>query len=74
VSLSCGPYGLTRTPDGTQLYATCAIAGSVQVVDLQNRTVVKSIQTTGRPRRPWASPDGLTVVVPNEGGWVDYIR
>ncbi|HEU4699056.1 MAG TPA: Ig-like domain-containing protein [Gemmatimonadales bacterium] len=76
IGLGCGAYGMVMTPDGMQLYVTCPMygAGEVKVVDRATRAVVGTIQTNGTPRRPGVSPDGFTVVVPNEQGWVDYIR
>jgi len=33
-----------------------------------------TIAVNGNPRRVAVSPDGFTVVVPNEFGWVDFIQ
>jgi DNA-binding beta-propeller fold protein YncE len=74
--LECGPYGLGLTPDGAQLYASCALSGigSVKIIDREARTVIGSLATDGTPRRVAVSPDGATVGVANQGGWVDFIQ
>jgi len=74
IPIGCGGYGLALTPDGEQVYISCSLNGKVEVVDVATRTHIKSIAVTGSPRRIAVSPDGLTVVVPNENGWVDFIQ
>lgn len=74
IPLDCGAYGLGVTPDGAQLYVSCSLAGAVRILDVASRTVLDGIPVGGLPRRIAVSPEGATVVVANEGGWVDFIQ
>jgi YVTN family beta-propeller protein len=74
IPLGCGAYGLVQTPDGAQLYVSCALAGTVKILDRAARSVVGTLATGGTPRRIAVSFDGATVVVANEGGWVNFIQ
>jgi len=74
IPIGCSGYGLALTPDGLQVYVSCSIEGFVKVVDVATRSVIKTIAVNGNPRRVAVSPDGFTVVVPNEFGWVDFIQ
>jgi DNA-binding beta-propeller fold protein YncE len=51
------PQEIECTPDGKWIYVPCA-NGQWQVVDGQERRIVKSIATGGRPHNTVASPDG----------------
>ena len=57
------------TPDATKLYVGAAAAGQtrVTVIDLQNQTVVKTLDTGSRPKHPLVSPDGKMVIVNHWG-------
>jgi DNA-binding beta-propeller fold protein YncE len=74
IPVGCGAYGLALTPDGMQLYASCSIDGLVKIIDRASRTVVGTLTTDGTPRRVAVTPDGATVGVANEAGWVDFIQ
>jgi hypothetical protein len=74
IAIGCGGYGLVLTPDDLQLYVSCPASGAIKVVDRGTKSVLATIVTTGSPRRLAASHDGLTIVAPNESGWVDFIR
>lgn len=74
VPIGCGGYGLLLTPDNLQLYISCPSTGAIKVLDRATKNVIATIATTGLPRRLAMSRDGLTVVAPNESGWVDFIR
>ena len=74
IPLTCGAYGLALTPDGMQLYASCPFEGLVKIIDRAARTVVGSLTAGGTPRRVAVSPDGATVGVANQAGWVDFIQ
>lgn len=74
VPIGCGGYGLVLTPDDDRIFVSCTANGTIKVVDRATRAVVGSIQTGGMPRRLAISPDGKTIVAPNEEGWVDFIR
>ena len=67
--------GLVVTPDGAHLYvASEKTTGEIWVFDRQRRTHVRTIPVGGAIGRLAISPDGLTVIAPNLGGWVDFIR
>jgi DNA-binding beta-propeller fold protein YncE len=74
IPVGCGAYGLALTPDGMQLYASCSIDGLVKIIDRASRTVVGTLTPGGTPRRVAVTPDGATVGVANEAGWVDFIQ
>jgi YVTN family beta-propeller protein len=67
-------FALALSPDNAQLYAALTGSGVVRVIDRASRTIVKSIQTGGSPRRIAFSAGGETAVIANEAGWVDFIR
>ena len=74
LSLGCAGYGLVLSPDDAVIYVSCQGPGRIIAVDRGTRTVIGTITTNGGPRRLAMSPDGLTLVAPNESGWVDFIR
>lgn len=65
---------MALTTDSTQLYITLPSSGRVAVVDAASLSLVQTIATGGIPRRIAFSPNGLTAVVANEAGSVDFIR
>lgn len=73
ITLGGGGFGLTLTPDGSYAYVTLPQAGRVQVLHLPSRAVVKTLDTGGMPRRLVFDSRSDTAIVPNEGGWVDFI-
>jgi YVTN family beta-propeller protein len=68
------PWGMALTPDQQQLYVGLVFQGEVAVIDRATRTVVQSITTGGVPRRIVFNSQGTIAVVPNESGFVTYIR
>ena len=46
----------------------------VAVFDRASRVLVTMIPLGGQPRRPAIDAGETTILVPNEGGWVDYIQ
>jgi len=58
----------------TLLVATGSGAGQVRAFNRVSRAVVYSVATGGIPRRPAFDATGTILVVPNEGGWVDFVR
>ncbi|HEU4649173.1 MAG TPA: Ig-like domain-containing protein [Gemmatimonadales bacterium] len=72
VSMGCATYGMVQTPDGAQLYLGCG--GNVKIVDRATLTLAGTIATGGMPRRFAITPDGSTIVVANESGWIDFIQ
>lgn len=69
-----GAFGLTLTPDGSQLWVTATSTGQVTVIDCATRTVKKLVPVLGAPRHIEITPDGSTAVVANEAGYVQIIR
>lgn len=74
IPLGGGGFGMGLSPGGSYLYVTLPGAGLVKVVDRVERVVVRTVFAGGVPRRVAFHPASRTVVVPNEGGWVDLIR
>lgn len=72
VPLGCSTYGMVQTPDGAQLYLGCP--GAVKIVDRATLTLAGTIATGGMPRRLAVTPDGKTVLVANQSGWIDFIQ
>ncbi|HKV74920.1 MAG TPA: YncE family protein [Gemmatimonadales bacterium] len=70
---TCAGYGLAVSKDGLTAYMSCPLDGQVQVIDLVNHLVAKTIFTGGHPRRMALDPSGLVLAVANESGWVDFI-
>lgn len=73
-ALGCSGYGLVLSPDDAVIYLSCAFQGKIIAIDRVTKTVIATLTTNGGPRRLAMSPDGLTLVAPNDGGWVDFIR
>lgn len=67
-------WGMTITPDQRQLYVGLLFQGEVVVIDRPTRAVVRRITTGGVPRRIVFNQTGTLAVVPNESGFVTYIR
>lgn len=67
-------WGMSITPDQKQLYVSLLFQGEVVVIDRAARAVVKRITTGGIPRRIVFNKTGTIAVVPNEHGFVTYIR
>ncbi len=74
VSLQTAGFGLALSPDGAQLYIAASQQGQVFVVDRISRTIVKTINTGGEPRRVAFDASGKTAAVANDDGWVDIIQ
>lgn len=67
-------WGMALTPDQQQLYVGLLFQGEVAVIDRATRAVVNRIATGGVPRRIVFNEQGTIAVVPNEQGFVTYIR
>jgi YVTN family beta-propeller protein len=67
-----GSFGLAITPD--LLVVTESSAGLVEVFDRRSGTRINRVAVGGGPRRPAVNSAGDLIVVPNESGWVDFIR
>jgi YVTN family beta-propeller protein len=68
-----GAFALALTPDRTQMWVTSTAAGSVSVVDLATRSVVKTISVGGSPKRIAFTPDGSLAIVANQSGSAQLI-
>jgi len=76
VTLPSNAYGIARRPSNGLLYATSAYFGGgyVYILDPATRTVIYSTLVGGSPREVVFNNDGSIGIIPNENGWVDFIR
>jgi len=72
--VSRNAFDVAVTPDNGQLYVSTLTDGKVYVLNRALRVVIGSIGTGGSPRHIAFSADGTVAVIPNELGWVDFIR
>lgn len=71
-SVSVGTaFGLARSTDGSKVYVSVA-QGEVKTIDTATRSIVSSIRTGGNPKR--IAVHGSSVLIADEGGWVNIIR
>ena len=70
----CNGYGLLRTPSNAFLVVGCVLNGLVEVLNPNTGALIETLNVGGRPRE--LSYDAATgsILVPNEGGWVDILR
>jgi YVTN family beta-propeller protein len=68
------PFGLAVSPDNAQLYVASALTHSLTIIDRATRTVVKTLQLAGTPRRVVFNKLGTKAYVSNEGNWIDVIE
>ena len=57
----------TLTKDGAFAYAANSDAGIVPIIDTKNDKVVKTLKVGEQPWRPYNSPDGRSIYIPNNG-------
>ena len=62
ITIAGTPYGVTLTPDATQLYVT-TLEGTVEVIDVNTRASVASIAVGGAPKMVAFTPDGQRAYV-----------
>lgn len=76
LALPSAAYGLARRSSNGLLYATSAYFGDgyVYVIDPVTRTLVHSAVFGGSTRHIVFTTDGSAGLVPNEGGWVDFMK
>jgi YVTN family beta-propeller protein len=74
IPLPASGFGLAMTKDATQIYVSLFALGKVAVIDRLGRTIVNQLFTGGDPRRIAFSADGLTALIANQAGWVDFVR
>lgn len=72
--VSTGAVGLALSPDNQRLYVANPPAGTVQIVDVAQRTVVGTLSGLGRPRNVAFGLDGAAALVTNEFGKVYVVR
>lgn len=70
----CKGYGIVREPRDSRLYVSCVLQGAVVVLDAESGAILTRFNVGGRPRELSVDPTTGSVLVPNEGGWVDIIR
>ncbi len=69
-----GAFAMAVSPDWRQLYVTSSLGGAIYLLDWKTGATLQTVTTGGTPRRIGFAADGSTAVVPNEGGWVDFIE
>lgn len=70
-----GGFGMARRPRDGKLFVTTGYYGcSIHVVDPRERTITATLTVGGVPRRVAFNKTGSVGAVPNEGGWVDFLR
>lgn len=71
--LEAGGYGLSLSPVEPTMFVTLPSLGRVAVIDRTTLRLVHTIQTGGMPRHTRFANDGESVIIVNEGGWVDVL-
>lgn len=76
LALPSAAYGMARRPTNGLLYVTSAYFGDgyIYVVDPVTRTLVHSAVVGGSTRHVVFNARGSVGIVPNEGGWVDFLK
>jgi YVTN family beta-propeller protein len=74
IDVDGNPWGMAITPDQQQLYVGLVFQGEVVVIDRESRAVVRRLDTGGSPRRIVFNQAGTIAVIPNEFGYVTYVR
>ncbi|HKR57203.1 MAG TPA: YncE family protein, partial [Gemmatimonadales bacterium] len=69
-----GPFDLQLSPDGTKIWVSLSQSGLVQEWDRATMTRLRTIPVNGVPRRIAVTPASSLVVVPNESGYVTFIK
>lgn len=74
VTLAGGGFGAALSPDEQHLYVSLPSAGKVQVVNIPSRHIIHTIDVGGTPRRIAFTRHGGVAVIPNEAGYVSFVR
>jgi YVTN family beta-propeller protein len=76
LALASAGYGIARRPGSNQLYATSAYFGGgyIYIINPVSRTVTRSILVGGSTRRVVFDAAGTIGFVPNEDGWIDFLK
>lgn len=61
-----------RTPDF--LVVGCVFEGLVEVLDPNTGALIETLNLGGARRELSYDPSTGSIIVPNEGGWVDILR
>lgn len=67
-------FDVAVTRDNAQIYVTTLADGKVFVLDRASRGLVGSVVTGGSPRYVAFDATGAMAVIPNESGWVTFVR
>jgi len=70
----CQGYGIALEPDNSRLYVSCVRQGVVVVLDPRSGAKIATFNVGGSPRELSFDPTTSSLLVPNEGGWVNIIR
>ncbi|SRR6266571_911530 len=70
----CNGYGLLRTPDNSFLVVGCVLNGLVEVLDPTTGALIETLNVGGQPRELSYDAATRSILVPNQGGWVDILR
>jgi YVTN family beta-propeller protein len=72
--LGAAAFGIAVTPDQHEIWITAPGAGKVFVVDGATRTLRKTIDVGGMPRRVAFDGSGSTAVIADEAGSIRFVR
>lgn len=69
-------YAIARRPNTGQLYVTTAYfgGGKIFVINPTSRTITRTFFAGGSTRQVAFNAAGTVGFVPNEGGWVDFLK
>lgn len=70
IQTTTGAFGLAASAK----WIVVAGGGGVTIFDRASRLPISTLSVGGTPRRPAIDPGQTTIVVPNEAGWVDFIK
>ena len=76
LTLPSAAYGMALRPSNGLLYVTSAYfgGGKIYIINPTSRTLTHTIAAGGSPRRVVFNSSGSIGLVPNESGWVDFLK
>lgn len=74
VLLAGGGFRMALSPDQQHLYVSEPNAGLLQVINIPSRNVIHTLHVGGTPRRVAFTRHGGLAVIPNEAGYVSFVR